>query len=475
MTITRSGVTSGLSFAGSSAIVAHLFVSDRCLSPAPFLTMPTPTPDNLPLLSRRTAIKHGLAGIVAASVAPMFLPSRLFGASAPSNRLTVGIVGNGLIANAHVGALLGRDDCQIVALCDVSRSKMEKMSQRVSKAYASTNGFGDYKGIALHDIHEDLVARPDIDVVFVTTPDHWHAAISIAAMQAGKDVYCEKPMTLTVREGRVMVDVARRTGRVLQTGTQQRSESAFRRAATIVRNGWIGDIKLIRTKLGKFPAAPDLKEEPIPEGFDYDRWLGPTPWRPYNAQRVLGNYGGGWRCFLEYGSRKNGDWGAHHFDIIQWALGMDDSGPVEFIPAGFEGSPYQTHRYANGVTVERVDGNQPAMIEFTGTKGTVGVGRDNYLVCDPVALATRPLRSAEVHLIESNEHHTNFFDCVRTRQRPIADVEIGHRSATVGHLCGIARQLRRPVRWDPAREEIIDDPVASRLLDRPRRAPYALI
>lgn len=437
--------------------------------------IPSPSTGSL-LLTRRTAIKHGLAGILATGVAPLFLPARLLGSTAPGNRITVGLVGNGLIATQHVGGLLGRDDCQIVALCDVWRAKAEKMRQRVEEGYAGNAGTSHFKGIDIHGTHEELVARPDIDVVFATTPDHWHAAVSIAAMQAGKDVYCEKPMTLTVREGRMMVDIARRYGRVLQTGTQQRSESAFRRAATIVRNGWIGDIKSIRTRLGRFPAAPqNLPEQPVPAGLDYDRWLGPTPWRPFNQERIRGDYGGGWRNFLEYGSRKNGDWGAHHFDIIQWALGMDASGPVEFIPAGFEGSPYQTHRYANGVTVQRVDGNQPAMIEFIGTKGTVGVGRDDYLVCNPVALATRPVRADEQHLYESNDHHTDFFHSVRTRQRPIADVEIGHRSATVGHLCGIARQLRRPLRWDPVREEIIGDPVASGLLDRPRRAPYALL
>lgn len=434
------------------------------------------TPQPSPVLTRRAAIKQGLTGIFAFGVAPLVLPSRLFGATAPSNRFAVGIVGNGLIARSHVGGLLGRDDCQIVALCDVWRSKAEDMKRRIDEGYAAKTGAGSYQGPAIYGTHEELVARPDIDAVFVTTPDHWHAAVSIAAMQAGKDVYCEKPMTLTVREGRTMVEVARRTGRVLQTGTQQRSEPAFRRAATIIRNGWLGDLKLIRTRLGRFPAAPqNLPEQPVPADFNYDRWLGPTPWRPYNLERVRGDYGGGWRNFLEYGSRKNGDWGAHHFDIIQWALGMDDSGPVEFIPAGFEGNPYQTHRYANGVTVQRVDGNQPAMIEFIGTKGTVGVGRDDYLVCNPVELATRPLRAAEQHLYESNDHQSDFFHCVRTRQRPIADVEIGHRSATVGHLCGIARQLRRPLRWDPVREEIIGDAVASRLLDRPRRAPYALL
>ncbi len=294
-------------------------------------------------------------------------------------------------------------------------------------------------------------------------------------MKAGKDVYCEKPLTLTVREGRVLVETARRHGRVLQTGTQQRSNKSFRKAAEIVRNGWIGDIKVVRARLGEFPPAAPLSEEPVPEGFDYDRWLGPTPWRPYNAQRVKGDYGGGWRCYLEYGGRKNGDWGAHHFDIIQNALGMDRTGPVEFIPIGHEGCKYQTHVYANGVRVERNDDpGSKAMIEFVGTKGTVWVSRNDFLETDPADLAARPLRGEDTHLYASDDHHTDFLRCVRTRQRPIADVEIGHRTATICHLNAIAAQVGRAVRWDPAGEEIVGDPVAARLLDRPRRAGYVL-
>jgi predicted dehydrogenase len=273
----------------------------------------------------------------------------------------------------------------------------------------------------------------------------------------------------------VLVNTARRHGRILQTGTQQRSNGAFRKAAEIVRNGLIGDVKLIRTQLGHFPPAIPLPEQPVPAEFDYDRWLGPTPWRPFNEKRVLGDYGGGWRCFTEYGGRKNGDWGAHHFDIIQWALGMDDSGPVEFIPRGYRGTPYQTHVYANGTRVERVDEGLKAMIEFTGTDGTVWVSRDDYIETNPVGLATRALRAEDTHLYVSDNHHTDFFNCVRTRQRPIADVEIGHRSATVGHLCNIAQQLARPVRWDPAHEVIVDDTVAGAMLDRSRRAPYGAL
>ncbi len=427
-------------------------------------------------LTRRTFLQRGLAGILATGAAPAFLPASLFGRSAPSNRLSIGLVGNGLICSSHLGTLLGlADDCRIVATCDVVRSKAEKARDRIETSYGKAKDSGRRAaGVALCATHEELIARDDIDVVFVCTPDHWHAAVSAAAMRAGKDVYCEKPLTLTVREGRVLTEVARRHGRILQTGTQQRSNKSFRKAAEIVRNGWIGDLKVIRTRLGKFPAALPLPEEPVPAGFDYDRWLGPTPWRPFNEARVKGDYGGGWRCFFEYGGRKNGDWGAHHFDIIQNALGMNHSGPVEFIPRGYEGCRFQTHVYANGVRVERDDDLAKSMIEFQGTKGTVWVSRDDFLETDPPELAARPLRGEDLHLYASDNHHLDFFDCVRTRRHPIADVEIGHRSATVCHLNVIAAQLGRPVRWDPAKEEVTGDPAASRLLDRPRRAGYPL-
>jgi predicted dehydrogenase len=440
-------------------------MADSNSHPAPALPRP---------VTRRALLKRGLTGILACGVAPNIFPARLFGRNAPSNQLTVGLVGNGLICGSHAGTLTGRDDCRVLATCDVVRSKAEKMRDRLDQAYGKSNASGTSRGVDIHDTHEELLARSDLDVVFVCTPDHWHAAVSKAAMLAGKDVYCEKPLTLTVREGRVLVDTARRYGRILQTGTQQRSNKSFRKAAEIVRNGWIGDLELIRTRLGAFPPAAALPAEPVPADFNYDRWLGPTPWRPYNEKRVKGDYGGGWRCFLEYGGRKNGDWGAHHFDIIQNALGMDDSGPVEFIPAGFEGCRYQTHVYANGLRVERHEDGLKPMIEFRGTKGAIGVSRDDLIESDPPDLFARPLRAEEVHLYASDNHHTNFFHCVRTRQRPISDVEAGHRSATVCHLNAMAAQLGRALRWNPKKEEIIGDAMASRLLDRPRRGGYPL-
>lgn len=431
------------------------------------------TQGSSPLISRRTAIKKSLAGVLACATAPRFLPASLFGDTAPSNRINIGMIGNGLQCAGHFAALSTRDDCRLVAFCDVNLAKAEKLRDQARAAYGAGSKSGTYAGPVAYTYHEDLLARDDIDAVWVCTPDHWHVPISVAAFRTGRDVYCEKPLTLTVREGRYLVDTARQHGRILQTGSQQRSNGAFRKAAEIVRNGWLGPITRIRTSLGEFPPAPALTEQPVPKGFDYDRWLGPTPWRPYNENRVKGDFGGGWRCFYEYGARKNGDWGAHHFDIIQWALGMDDSGPVEFIPKGWQGAPFQTHVYASGIHVERVDSGLKAMIEFTGTQGTVWVSRGDYLVTDPPELASRPLRAGEVHLYESENHHDDFLRAVRTRQRPIADVEIGHRSATVCHLNAIAERIGRPVRWDPAAEQILGDPVAARWLDRPRRAPYA--
>jgi hypothetical protein len=218
-----------------------------------------------------------------------------------------------------------------------------------------------------------------------------------------------------------------------------------------------------------------LPEQPVPEGFDYDRWLGSTPWRPYNAERVLGSYGGGWRRFWEYGARKNGDWGAHHYDIIQWALGKDDSGPTFFFPKGYEGSEQMGFSYRDGPTVYR-DRPRPSgtMIHFVGEKGWVGVSRGAQLVTDPPHLRDRPLGPDATRLYTSNGHHQNWLDCVKTRGRPIADVEIGHRTATVCHLSAIAERLNRPIRWDPASEQIVGDAEAARWLDRPRRAPYTL-
>ena len=416
------------------------------------------------------------AAVAGAALAlPTIVPCSVFGRNAPGNRVNVGLIGMGLMMGSHHHIMLGRESVQVVAVCDVNRDKRERARAQTEKAYAQRQASGAYKGCDAYNEYERLIERKDIDAVIVATPDHWHTMVSLAAMKSGKDVYVQKPMTLTIREGRLMSDTAKQYGAILEVGSQQRSERAFRKACEIVRNGWIGKVHTIYTELGEFPPPQTLPEEPIPDGFDYDRWLGPTPWYPYNKKRVEGNYGGGWRCFWEYGSRKNGDWGAHHFDIIQWALGMDDSGPVEFIPKGFEGTEYQSHVYANGAKVWK---NHPVksgqMIQFIGESGEVLVSRGDRLETTPAGLKDRPLAASDIHLYESYDHEGNWLQCINTRKPPICTAEIGHRTATICHLNGIAERLGRPIKWDPAKEEIVGDAAASRWLDRPRRAPYVI-
>ena len=414
-----------------------------------------------------------LAG--AALALPTIVPATVFGRNAPSNRITMGLIGMGLMMGGHHQIMLGRDGVQVLAVCDVDRTKRERAKERTEKSYAAKTASGSYKGCDAYNEYERVIERKDIDAVIVVTPDHWHTMISLAAMKSGKDVYVQKPMTLTIREGRLMSDANKQYGAILQVGSQQRSERAFRKACEIVRNGWIGKVHTIYTDLGEFAPPQTLPEEPIPDGFDYDRWLGPTPWYPYNKRRVEGNYGGGWRCFWDYGSRKNGDWGAHHFDIIQWALGMDHSGPVEFLPKGYQGAEYQSYVYANGTKVWK---NHPVkhgqMIQFIGESGEVLVSRGDRLETTPAALNDRPLSPSDIHLYESYNHEGNWLECIRTRKPPICPAEIGHRTATVCHLNGIAERLGRPITWDPVKEEIIGDAYASRWLDRPRRTPYVM-
>jgi predicted dehydrogenase len=424
--------------------------------------------------TRREFLKS--AALASATLAlPTIVPSTVFGRNAPGNRVTMGLIGMGLMMGGHHQIMLGREGVQVLAVCDVDRNKRERAKAQTEKSYATKMASGSYKGCDAYNEYERVIERKDIDAVMVVTPDHWHTMISLAAMKSGKDVYVQKPMTLTIREGRLMSDANRQYGAILQVGSQQRSERAFRKACEIVRNGWIGKVHTIYTDLGEFPPPQTLTEQPIPDGFDYDRWLGPTPWYPYNKRRVEGNYGGGWRCFWDYGSRKNGDWGAHHFDIIQWALGMDHSGPVEFLPKGYQGAEYQSYVYADGMKVWK---NHPVkhgqMIQFIGESGEVLVSRGDRLETTPAALKDRPLSPRDIHLYESYDHEGNWLECIKTRKPPICPAEIGHRTATVCHLNGIAERLGRPIKWDPVKEEIIGDAYASRWLDRPRRTPYVM-
>ena len=417
-------------------------------------------------LSRRSFLKAGLATAAGTIFSPYIARSNPIGAN---NRVRMALIGCGGIMEGHHGWAQSHPMIDLVAVCDVKTSKREAALAKLKSKNPDAVGYVDYG---------DIMARSDIDAVIIGTPDHWHAAISIDAMRTGKDVFVEKPMALTLDEAAAMVAAEKRYGRILQVGSQQRSDPAMRQAVEIVRNGWIGEITEIHVDFkGDFAPVSLLAEQPVPADIDYDRWLGPAPWRPYNNERVLGWWAGGWRIFWDYGSRKNGDWGAHHFDIVQWALDMDGNGPVLFVPKGFEGEPYQYHQYANGLKVTAsLKGGGPAngaMIRFVGKNGEVKVSRGS-IETTPASLVSRIPSSSEFRAYRSNDHRQNWLDSIISRRSPICPATVGARTFDVCGLAGIAERLNRPIRWNPEKREITGDPEASRFADYTRRAGYPL-
>jgi predicted dehydrogenase len=412
-----------------------------------------------------------LGGMAATFAAPYIITSKALGqgnTAAASNRITVATIGHGNQMPGHFYSMRDRGDTQLVAVCDVQKNRREEWKAKAEEKYKGVTAYNDFR---------DVMARDDIDAVVIATPDHWHAIISIEAAKAGKDIYCEKPLTLTIREARDMVNAVRRYGRVLQTGSQQRSSERFRQACEIVRNGRIGKISEVYIGLpnnGRSSEEKWVPTEPIPEGFDYDLWLGPAPYKPFNSERVSGNYGGGWRYFRDYSGGMLTDWGAHHFDIAQWGLGMDNSGPVEVLPANGKDIKTLTFRYPNGVTMmnglpkEAPENNG---VLFVGDAGKVFVSRGQIKTW-PEELVRIPTAASEIQLYRSNNHIGNWVECIKSRDLPICDVEVGARSVTVCHLGNIAQWLQRPIKWNPQTEQIEGDAEAARWVDRPKRAPW---
>ena len=438
-------------------------------------------------VSRRLFLK----GAVAAAAAPYVITPTALGAGdrpPASERLTLGHIGIGNQGSGHFGSMLGNAGAQILAVCDVRKTVRDSCQKRVDNKYADERSSGKYQGCAAYNDFRELMTRGDVDAFIIAVPDHWHALISIAAAKAGKDIYCEKPMALTIRQARAMVNAVRRYGRVFQTGSQQRSSQEFRKGCEYVRNGRIGKVTDVYVGVGGPSSDKQFPEEPIPEGFDWEFWLGPAPWAPHNAERCSGNYGGGWRHVRDYSGGMMTDWGAHHFDITQWGLGMDATGPVEIHPPESGKFPTLTYKYATGTLLHHfwsADGqgqrqyklpegkNGANGILFVGEKGWVEVNR-GYFACFPESIDT-PLGPGETPLYKSPGHHQDWFNCIKTRQKPICDVEIGCRSVSVCHLGNIAYWTGRSLKWDPANEVFIGDDEANRWLDRPMRAPWRLV
>jgi predicted dehydrogenase len=418
-------------------------------------------------ISRRDFLKSSALLTGAAIALPTIVPASVFGADAPSNRITMGCIGTGGQGTSDMKGFKGKSDCEIVAVCDVDADHAKKAA--ATAGLDAKSCYGDFREVA---------ARNDIDAVQVATPDHWHVLASIAAVSAGKDVYCEKPLTLTIAEGRVLADEVRRYGRVFQTGSQQRSSSEFHKACELVVNGRIGHLHTMRVGIANNnrTCEPTWTPEPVPEGFDYDMWLGPALWAPYHHQRCHYQF----RFILDYSGGQMTNWGAHHLDIAQWGNQADDTGPVEIRGKGeFPRTGLFTtalkaeieYTYANGVKMFLKSGGGGT--RFEGTEGWIYVNRGK-LEAEPKSLLDSVIGPNEIHLYKSNDHKQNFLDCVKSRKDTICTAEIGHRSATVCHLGNISMLLDKTLRWDPQKEQFIDDDEANRMLWRPRRAPWRI-
>ncbi len=408
--------------------------------------------------NRRMNRRGFLKGAATAALAgPLILPASALGVdgrAAPSNRIHVAGIGMGGRGRYVFQNLTRRPGVEGVAVCDAMGRRLEPFKKA---------------GLAVYKDFREMLSRGDIDAVTVATPTHWKPLHSVAAAKAGADVFCEKPSTLTIRNGRAMVTAIERYGRVFQHGTQQRSSREFRFACEMVLSGRIGDLKRVEVYVGG-PGRPcNLPGEPCPKDIDWNMWLGPAPWRPFNSRICLR----GWEGYEEFSGGGMTGWGSHHFDIAQWGLAADETGPTEILPPGSGGHNGVTFRYACGARVYHMNRMGEWAVVFEGTKGKVAVNRGKLRTW-PASLMHEETRPDEVHLYRSTDHGGNFLWAIRTRERAVCDVEIAHRTMTVCHLGNIAYKLRRPLVWDPVKEEFTGDAEANRLLDRPMRSPWVL-
>jgi predicted dehydrogenase len=456
--------------------------------------------------SRRQFLQSVGAVIGGASL-PTIVPATVFSAFAPSNRIHVGFIGCGNQSEIDLPAFLGQEDAQVLAVCDVNTASggyrvpkqflgRKPAQEKVNAYYAAGKASGRYQGCDSYNDFREILARPDIDAVAIVVPDHWHALMTVMAAQASKDIYCEKPLSLCLRHGRMMVDAVRQHKRVLQTGTHYRSSPAARLACELVRNGRIGKLQKIITYVAQNNAVdpgPGWKPMPVPAGFDYEFWLGPAPQAPYHKDRCFYRF----RFNLDYSGGQTTNFGTHTNNLAQWAMGTDDTGPTELEDMGGEWPPpgglYNTAtkvsflaRYANGVEIHCQTSKEGFGARFIGSEGWVQYGYAG-VQSEPASLKDSVIGPNEIHLAVSNparkeernvyhvpDHVGNFLSCVRSRKEPVASVEIGHRSTSICHLGNIVMRLKRKLRWDPVKEEFPGEDEANRMLDRPMRAPWSL-
>ncbi|MCX6907893.1 MAG: Gfo/Idh/MocA family oxidoreductase [Verrucomicrobia bacterium] len=430
------------------------------------------------IISRRHFLRASVT-VASALAFPNVIPASVLGANAPSKRINVANIGQGWQGRVLLSCCHRRADVQVVAVCDVHKGVRDLFCKVTNSRYAKRMSKGEYKGCKTFEDYRELLQMSDLDAVTITVPDHWHGLIAVAACKAGKDVYCEKPLALTNWESRAIADAAKQYGTVFQTGSQQRSNRAFRFASELVRNRTIGKVKEVWVSIIGGPSKPfcDLPEEPVPAGLNWDFWLGPSPWRPYNFELAHDDWTQGWANWRGYGEFAGGalaDFGAHHFDIAQWGLGADHTGPVEVIPPDGKDVKNLTYTYADGAKMYVGNKVPGSATQWIGEKGWVAVNRGDWLQTEPAILVGMQFGPNDIHLYESKDHFDNWFTCIRSRRPTICTAEIGHRTATICQIGIIAFRLGRALKWDPKAEKFPGDEQANRLLSRAMRAPWTL-
>jgi predicted dehydrogenase len=448
--------------------------------------------------SRRDFLKMGAAAAIGF---PTIVPASVFGQTAPSNRINVGAIGVGRISRGHdLPGIWQFDQARIMAACDLDSKRVEEAKILINGYYSKKTGKA-YDGVTGYHNYHELLANKDIDAVVISTPDHQHAILAVDAVHAKKDVYLQKPASLTIAEGRAMSNAVMASGQILQVGSQQRSWKQFHRACELVRNGRIGQIKHVEIGLPGDPSGPDAAAMPIPPNFNYDAWLGSTPEVYYTEIRVHPQDGftrPGWLRCEQFGAGMITGWGAHHVDTAHWGMNTEYTGPVEvwgtaeFPTHGLWDvhGKFLTHAiYANGVTMD-ISGDFPNGIKFYGSEGWIFVTRDEMVTpTDPggkAAVAPKPLVASdpkildsvigpdEVHLYQSDDQHGNWLECIKSRKAPIAPAEIGHRACSTCLIHHIAMKTKRRLYWDPVKEHFKNDDDANCMLSRPQRAPYMM-
>lgn len=450
-------------------------------------------------MKRRKFIQKALAGTAGTCLVPHVVPASVFGQGAPNNKINIGQIGCGRIARGHdLPRTMKSDDARLVAVSDVDRDRMEDGKKLIEEYYKGKTG-KDYLDVKMYGDYHEMLADPEIDAVIISTPDHWHAQPAMEAALAGKDIYLQKPTSLTVQEGRQLSDLVHRQGVILQLGTQQRSMPQFRIAAQLVRNGRIGRLHTVKIGLPGDPSGPEAAEMPVPEALNYDMWLGSTPYVPYTEMGVHPQQGydrPGWLRREQFGAGMITGWGQHHFDAAAWGMDTEYTGPryiqavAQFPVSGLwdvHGDFMVKAEYGNGITMY-TSGGFPNGIRYEGSDGWIFVSRGHYTATasDPAskaenskaldasdpAILTSEIKEGEIHLYQSDDQHGNWLACIRSRKQPISPVEIGHRACTVCLVSHIAMKLDRKLEWNPVDERFVNDDEANAALSRPQRHPY---